>query len=370
MNILFLNSYPVWGGGETWMLDTADGLRERGHRCILAGSPGRSWYERTRELRWDPVALSLRGELAPRTYARLRRLFREDAIDIVLCNFDKEARIAGIARLFDRSPLIVNLKGLPLLSDNLRYRFSYRRLIDHTVVCARFIREEFARHPWLDMRKVSIIYNCYRPPAASSPATENGGGLRAEAGFAPQTKVVGAVARFDRRKGLHDLIAAAPGIIARHQDARFVIVGDGGEKERLERLAQTLGVSDRIVFTGFRRDLDRIVSAFDVFVLPSHKEGFPYVLQIAMHHARAIVAARVDGIPDAIEDGENGVLIEPRNPARLAAAVSLLLENPDLRMAMGRQARATLDAKFSYPGMIDAFEDLFTRLLRERSPSA
>ncbi len=359
--ILFLNSYPAWGGGETWMLDLAGGLKSRGHRCLIAGTGGRPWFERSRALGWNPIELNLRGEFAPLVYPRLRRLYARAPVDLVVCNFDKEVRIAGIARWGRRRPIIVNLKGLLLISDNWRYRFSYRHFVDHTVVNARFIREAFLRRAWIDPAGVSVIYTCFRPgPAAvgASPGLD----FRRECGIPEDHPVVGAVARFDWRKGVQDLIAAAPAIVAAHPDAYFVIVGDGSLRNRLVEQARDAGLGDRVVFTGFRHDLDVIVPAFDVFVLPSHDEGFPYVIQIAMHHGKAIVATRVGAVEDAIADSVNGLLVDPEDPPQLARSVNRLLDDPALRRRLGAEAAETLKARFSFEGMIDRFESLFLKL--------
>jgi glycosyltransferase involved in cell wall biosynthesis len=364
MNLLFLNTYPTWGGGETWMLDVADGLRLRGHRCLIAGRPGRLWFEHTRELGWDPLHLDIKGAFAPQICAQLRRLYHREEIDIVVCNLYKEVRLAGVARFLNRRPAIVNMKGLPTISDTLRHRLGYRYLIDHTVVCANFIREEYRRYPWADLAKISVIYNCYKSPTqgAERPAP----GFR-EANRIPEDHVVvGVVARFDRRKGVQDLIAAAPTVIASYPNITFVLIGDGPERERLQAQVRQAGLGDRIIFAGFRFDLEAIFPAFDIFVLPSHHEGFPYVTQIAMHHRKAIVATRVGAVSEAITDEVNGLLIDAESPQQIARAILSLAERPEMSARLGMEAGNTLESRFSYSDMIDRFEQLFTSLSDHR----
>jgi glycosyltransferase involved in cell wall biosynthesis len=361
VNLLFLNTYPAWGGGETWMLDVADGLRARGHHCLIAGRPGWAWFDRTRELGWNPIVMNIRGEFAPLICMRLRRLYRAAAVDVVVCNFSKEVRLAGAARFGSARPAIVNMKGLPLISDTLRHRLGYRHIIDHTVVCAEFIREEYRRHPWAKLDKISVIYNCYKPPSSRIAPSS----FREELKIPQRHLVVGAVARCDYRKGLQDLIAAAPGVLAVCPETTFVIVGDGSERTRLQDQAAQAGAGERIIFSGFRFDMDSVFDAFDLFVLPSHHEGFPYVTQIAMHHAKAIVATRVGAVPEAITDGVNGVLVDPKSPGQLAAAITTLLRDPSLRTRLGKEAEATLRTRFSYEGMIVHFEELFRGLVRQ-----
>src|SRR5512140_1192584 len=123
------------------MLDAAEGLRARGHSCLLAGPARRPWLTRTRELGWPAIELSIRGDFAPGISIRLRRLFHRESIDVVVCNFEQDVRVAGMARLAGRRPAIVNLKGLPLISDTLRHRLVHRYFLDQTIVCAKFMRD-------------------------------------------------------------------------------------------------------------------------------------------------------------------------------------------------------------------------------------
>lgn len=358
MNILVLNTYKTWGGGETWMLDIAEGLKARGHACYIVGNPQYQWYKRSMELGWNPIAINITGEFVPTVWYNLHNLYSKLKIDIVLCNFDKEARIAAFARGMKNTPKIINLKGLPLMSDNLRYKLSYKYLIDHTVVCASFIKDEFKRFDWLNQNNITVIYNSYKHKSDLNFVSS----FRNEFNIPSDNKIVGAVARFDFRKGLQDLISAIPTILLQNPKTTFVIVGDGAEKENLTKMVEELNISGNVVFTGFRKDLEAIFPEFNIFVLPSHNEGFPYVTQIAMAHKNAVVATNVDGIPDLVKDNENGLLINPRRPSEIAEKVIYLLNNMHLAQQLGNNAYNDIVTKFSYNTMIDKFENLFKNI--------
>jgi len=366
MNILFLNGYPNWGGGETWMLDVAEGLRERGHTCLIAGHERREWYKRTKELGWNPLKVNIRGDIAPLMIAKLAWIVRKNGIDLILCNFDKEARLAGLARGFKKYPVIVTMKGLSLMrGDNMFCRWSYRRLIDHTVVCARFIREDFARQRWLDISKVSAIHNCINPKMLDLPDS-SGQSFREEFNISPKARVIGVVARLVSRKGIHDLLTAAPEILRKHPEALFVLVGDGTDKQNLIRMAQDMGIEKSVIFTGFRRDPHRFFPAFDIFVLPSYYEGLPYVIEEAMYFSKPIIASALEGISEAIEDGVSGLIVPPGSPEILAEKINLLLEDDALRSSLAQNANEALRLNFSYSDMIDRFEALFEKLIASK----
>ncbi len=364
MNILFLNSYPDWGGGETWMLDVAEGLRERGHYCLIAGHEKREWYKRTKEMGWNPLKVNIRGDIAPFMTAKLAWIEQKYRIDLVLCNFDKEARLASLARGFKKYPVIVTMKGLSLMrGDNIFCRWSYRRLIDHTVVIAYLIYDDFSREPWLDMNKFSAIHNSLNTKKFA-PTDTTGQSFRREWNIASKARVIGVVARLISRKGIQDLIAAAPEILKKHPDVKILLVGEGTDKQNLVRLAKDLGVESSVIFTGARTDHHRFFPAFDIFVLPSYYEGLPYVIQEAMYYSRPIVATALGGVYEAIEDGVSGLIVPIKRPDILAEKINILLEDDTLRSNLARNASETFYRRFSYSDMIDRFEALFLDLVK------
>ena len=118
-------------------------------------------------------------------------------------------------------------------------------------------------------------------------------------------------------------------------DAYFVCVGKGKLKGSLEKMAQRLGLSHRVKFTGFRYDMLEILKSCDLFVLPSLWEGQGVVLMEAMAMKKPLVASKVGGVVDVVEDGKTGILVPPRDPDSLAKAIETLLNDPKLMKSMG-----------------------------------
>jgi len=146
------------------------------------------------------------------------------------------------------------------------------------------------------------------------------------------------------------VIKSMPAILAHIPDAFFVVVGKGGDRLRLEKLAQETGVADRVIFAGFVADelLPSYYNACDLFVLPSTREGFGIVFLEAMYHAKACVGATAGGVPEVVKHGETGLLAEPSNEDSLVQCVIRLLGNREERNAMGRRGRERLERDFSY----------------------
>jgi phosphatidyl-myo-inositol dimannoside synthase len=146
------------------------------------------------------------------------------------------------------------------------------------------------------------------------------------------------------------VIRAMPAILQHVTDAFFVVVGSGEDRSRLEKIAQEMSVSDRVVFTGFVADdlLPSYYDACDLFVLPSLKEGFGIVFLEAMYHSKACVGAIAGGIPEVIKDGRTGLLARPASVDSFVQCVVRLLGNDQERDAMGRRGKERLEREFSY----------------------
>jgi glycosyltransferase involved in cell wall biosynthesis len=160
----------------------------------------------------------------------------------------------------------------------------------------------------------------------------------------PGIRRVVQVGALDERKGgvrlLEAFAEAAP-------DASLWFVGEGPDRSRLERLAVELGLGDRVRFTGRRADLPMLLRSFDLVVLASEREGMPYVLLEALAMARPILASRVDGIPELVREGENGVLVGPEDPIGLARELGELCSEPDRLRRMGAAGRARFAPAFT-----------------------
>jgi glycosyltransferase involved in cell wall biosynthesis len=135
---------------------------------------------------------------------------------------------------------------------------------------------------------------------------------------------------------------------------------------KLRELVALLGLEPYVRFAGFRRDIQRLLAGSDVMVLPSHWEGFGLVLLEAMEAGIPVVATRVGAIPEVVAEGETGLIVPPRDPDALAAAMARLLGNPDTARKMGAAGRRRLETVFTMERAVRAHEDLYEELLRER----
>jgi glycosyltransferase involved in cell wall biosynthesis len=177
--------------------------------------------------------------------------------------------------------------------------------------------------------------------------------LNISAGF-----VVGTIANFYPVKGLEYLIKAAD--LIKDSNVKFIIIGEGRERKKLENLIKKYNLENRFFLPGAMPEAYKYLKAFDIFVLPSVKEGFPWTILESMAAEIPIIATRVGAIPEILEDKKNGILIDPKDVIKLAEAIQLLIKNKNLRETMTMEAKKTVREKFNLETMIKKYEDLLS----------
>jgi len=177
--------------------------------------------------------------------------------------------------------------------------------------------------------------------------------------------VIGTIANLYPCKGLEYLIEAANLIFKssnfepRTPNMKFVIIGDGEEREKLEYLIKKHNLEEKIILTGAMPDAWKYLKAFDIFILPSIKEGFPWTILEAMAAGIPVIATNVGAVPEIIENNENGILIEPRDPKIIAESIEKLINNKDLIEKFSQNGKKTVIEKFNLQEMIKKYEELF-----------
>jgi glycosyltransferase involved in cell wall biosynthesis/peptidoglycan/xylan/chitin deacetylase (PgdA/CDA1 family) len=347
---IFVDRYAP-GGTQRQMIELLARLDRRRFRVhpVCFHTAG-LWYDRVTGL-GEPVALfPIYGFRRPSTARELRsfaRWCREKEI-AVLHTCELYSNIFGLpggalaavpARIGSRRGF-VETPGLQALQ-----RASYAAA--HRIVANSRAAAERLRHEGVGDEKIVVI-----PNGIDST-------IFAARQYSPRPRQIAMVACLREEKRIDVLIGAAPQILARFPDARFVIAGDGTCRESLVALAGQLGVADRISFLGHRDDVPAILAQADMFVLPSRSEALPNSVIEAMVSGLPVVASDVGGIPELVDDGKTGYLVPPGDPQALAAALGRLLEDPQRAAELGRAGRIKIEQNFSFDRMVDQIETLY-----------
>jgi glycosyltransferase involved in cell wall biosynthesis len=199
--------------------------------------------------------------------------------------------------------------------------------------------------------------------------TQNDPALRAKLGLKPDDIVVGKIARLFKLKGHDDLIDVAPELIRAEPRLRFLFLGDGPWRERLEQRARDAGIAEHIRFAGLvpPTEVARYIGVMDFLVHLSYREGLPRALPQALAAARPVIAYDVDGAREVCVTGRTGLLIPLGNRLELTQAIRELSAKPELRARLGSGGQALVREQFPTQRMVDQIHELYLRLGRERA---
>lgn len=211
--------------------------------------------------------------------------------------------------------------------------------------------------------KISVIDNGINLQRFSNQGSHET--LKRSFGFNEKSRIIGTVASLREGKGHIYFLEAAKSITSSFPDARFLIVGDGRERDRLEKKTAELGLSEKVIFAGSRKDIPEILSILDIFVLPSLKEGMPMALLEAMAAKRPVIATNVGAVPKVVVDKETGLLVEPRNPKALSATISELLVNKQTAARLGSKGYQKVENEFSAKTMATRYLEIYKTVLAQ-----
>jgi glycosyltransferase involved in cell wall biosynthesis len=229
-------------------------------------------------------------------------------------------------------------------------------LMDRLIVVSRAIEEKIREEGRRGI-PVSLIYNGvdlqrynHQQPCCT---------LHDEYSIPEDAPIVGVVARLEAEKGHRTLLDAWPDVLAAQPRAWLLIVGEGSERDALEAQAASLGIAERVVFTGRREDVPAVTAALDVSVLPSYREAQGLSVLEAMALSRPVVASKVGGIPEMIDDGVSGLLVPPNDCEALAAAIVRLLSDHPLADVIARRGHDMVHERFCIEKMVTSVESIY-----------
>lgn len=364
LRIVHVNTEPTWRGGESQVFNLMRGLVSRGHQVEAVTLPESALLARCREASIPATPLSMRGDLDLSAALRLAKHLKRSPSDIVNAQTARAHTLALLASHLGAPGRLVVTRRLdfPIRRDpaNL-WKYRSRRVARYIAVAG--IIRDILIGAGVRGDRVSIV-NSSIDLKTFVTSDRHRAEARAELGIPPDARVIGNVAALAWHKGQTDLIAAMPGVTRAFPGAWCVIVGGGEEREALEKQAASLAGQAKIVLTGMRKDVARLLNAFDVFCMPSHYEGFCNSVLEALATGIPVVATRAGGLPEIVEDGANGLLVPPKDPDALAAAIMRLLSDGELARRLSEQGQRGAQARFGVDLMVEKTIALYREALR------
>lgn len=361
--ILFLISSEGYFGVENMLVNLGVALSRQSCRCVVgvfrdARAPHTEIGERASARGLTVEIVPCSGRFDRQAVAGIRKLLDKYQVDVLHTHGYKADIYGGMAAWGRELGLVATCHNWPHPSRSMRAYAALDRLVlrsfDRVVVVSDAVGA-ILRHSGMSERKLRTIANGVeverfqgtQPSLKSSSSTFS---------------LVGFVGRLVPGKGADVLLRAAPRVLSRYPNSRFVLVGDGPARRELESLASQLGVTDRVLFAGVREDMPQVYRSFDLLVLPSFCEAMPMCVLEAMAAGKPVIATRVGAVPKLIEDDETGILIEPGDVAGLSAAILNLLEDPQRAHRLGKSGQTRATEQFSDHAMACEYVHLYSEV--------
>jgi len=352
--IVHLTASTFFGGPERQMLGLAEHLApdiDTTFASFAEGGRCADFLRRATAAGFPAVQLVHDTPAFRPTIRDIRNLLAD--ADVLFCHGYKAGLLGRIAARQVGIPVVGVSRGWTAETWKVRLyerfdRWNLKRL-DH-VVCVSHGQAAKVRRAGVSPERMTVIHNSAR----LGDFSEKRRATRAEV-------VVLAAGRLSPEKGFQLLPAVAEAVGRACPIVRFQMAGDGPLREDIEREARRRGVSERVEFLGFRPDIDQLMTDADILLLPSFTEGLPNVVLEAAAAGISCVATAVGGTPEAVADGETGLLVPAGDVAAMADAIIRLATDSTDRDHMGRAARKHVEAHFSFPAQADAYREIIRR---------
>jgi len=339
--------------------------------CALQSKDGNPIAEEIRILGIPVDCLEIKHLRDLNALPRLIKYLKEIDADLVHTQLEFANILGNISSKYLRLPSVCTIHVMPSLDVKTKSKlhqrlewFVLRYFCNHVISVADEAKQYHLEISGASPDQVSTIYNGIDLSGFLSLDYDfERTNIRAELGIPSDANLLTTVAVLRPQKGIQYMIRALPAILASIPNTYYLVVGDGAHRKTLVEEANKANVSNRVIFTGMRKDVDRLLAASDIFVLPTLTEALPTVLAEAMAAKLPIVASRVGGIPEMVTDGQNGCLVEAENLDGLTTACIHLLNDPEKRIAMGMEGWNIVNQTFNIERQVDKLEELYIEQL-------
>lgn len=370
INVAHLLASNFFGGPEKQLVEHGRRIADRHFAphifSFVERGQANQLLEKARQAGMATEEIPSRGPFDPAMIGNITALIRQNKIDL-LCVHGYKANVIGrLASWRAGIPLIVISRGWTGEAAKVRcYEWLdkiFLRLADHVVAVSHGQRAKILA---LGVKpdKVSVIHNAINlaeVPPASEPF------LRRQLGLPEDAIIVASAGRLSPEKNYAGMVAAAAQAAAQNDSVYFVIFGEGFLRSELEGKIAAAGLGGRFLLPGFRNDLQSVMQEIDIFMLPSFTEGLPNVVLEAFAARKPVVATRVGGTPEVVQDGVSGFLTTPDNVACMAESILMLAADTELRSAMGLAGNRYVAEHFGFEAQTRKYEELYGAVYNRR----
>ncbi|MGA1864194.1 MAG: glycosyltransferase [bacterium] len=378
LKIFYLLTDSDFGGTEASVMRLATGMRQRGFKIEICSikRPGYMARDMMRQgfkvasldlpsgITWNYPFLFLTGIM------RLKKLLKEVNPDIIHSFLFQSNLMTAMSRSFIDGEK-ASIRYISSVRCTEANKSQWRIILDRwalgrsdlVLTVSEAVRNKYLKREKIQQNRIRVLYHGVEQRFMEEQKKISE--FRFKLGIGEKDEMIGTVARLHKDKDIKILIRAFALALKSRPEIRLLIIGDGPEKNKLKEIALTLGIMDRIIFTGFRPDVLPLIGLLDIFCLTSKEEGFPQSLIEAMALEKPVVVSRVGGVMELIEDGISGILIPPGNPETIGDSILYLLQNPQKARKMGKAAKERVKHGFLLDHTLDKMEVIYGEVLNK-----
>ena len=341
-NILFFTRTMKLGGTENVVLQLCEILSGKVNKIVVCSSGG-VHEDKLREMGVKHYTIPDIASKCPsdmiRCYSKIKAVIKKEQITVV----HSHHRMAAFYGELTAPKNVIKIANVHNTFQNKKKLtcFAYR----HTKLIAvgEMVKKNLTDFFEISANQVSVIHNAVKAFDGSINPVEILQAKRAKGKV-----LIGNIGRLSEQKGMSYFLDAAANTSKSHPEAYFIIVGDGELKKQLEEKAAQLGLQEKVLFLGYRNDIQNVMSQLDFIVLSSLWEGLPLTPIEAFSVGKTVIGTAVDGTPEIIRDGVDGYLVEAKNPVQLSEKMNCLIVNPQIREKLELQAKKRYQNEFSF----------------------
>lgn len=349
MNILEIDSENTWRGGQQQILYLTQGLKEKGHNVFLICPLKSALAKRAKEVGIDVIPIKMKGEWDIFSVNKIRKIIEENKIQICHLHSSTAHSLGIIAtRKIPECKTVLTRRVISCVRKNLFSSWKYKKL--NRIIAISDSVKKALLESGVNPDKIDVVYSGCDWQRFQNI---NGGYLFKKLKIENETPRVGIISALTKEKNHLTFVQSARILLEKFGPAQFLIVGEGKEKPKIEKLIKKLNLEKNIKLLGFRNDIPQILSIFNVFVLCSSQEGLGSSILDALASHLPVVATKVGGIPEIIKDGQNGFLVEPQQSTILAEKIAFLLKNKARAKQMAENGFHLVKEKFSVENMVE-----------------
>lgn len=366
VRILHLTTHINAGGITVYILRLGRPLLKHDiHTSVLSSGGAYAGMFREHEIPDFNLPIRTKSELHPKLWLALPeliRLIRREKIDLLHAHTRITQVLAFFAGRVTRVPVVTTCHGF------YKRRLGRRILPawgDRVIAISEPVADHLEKDWHVSGGRIRIVNNAVDIHTIDESFKRlSPQDAKARFGFKAADPVVGIVARLAQDKGHSYLLQAASGLVGKFPRLKILIVGDGRERENLTRMAEELGISQSVAFTGTLDDVAPALAAMDIFAFPATwREGFGLSIIEAMTCAKPVIVTNIWALNSLIEDGKTGILIEPKRADLLAVAIEQLLSDENLRIRIGRNSRVKVEESFGIERMAREIAAVYDEVL-------